>query len=135
MGTFSVEVEVAKPYGSEFQSIGALVDTRATYCVLPGDVLERVGASIEESRTFELADNRIVELPFGYVSLRLEGKQIIAPVVFGPVGVSPLLGATALEISGFAVDPINQRLVPVNALLKTGFDGGISNGAAENGIS
>jgi hypothetical protein len=39
-------------------------------------------------------------------------------VVFAPEGTSPLLGATALENLSLGVDPVQQRLVPVNALLK-----------------
>ena len=57
--------------------------------------------------------------------------MIIALVVFGPEGVSPLLGATALELSGLAVDPIRQLLVPVNALLMSGLNGSLGNGASD----
>ena len=135
MGTFSVQVEVSRPYGDEFVSIDALVDTGATYSVFPSEMLERIGATVEENRSFELADGRVVELPLGYVAIRLSGKLIIAPAVFGPAATSPLLGATALEISGLAVDPIRQLLVPVNALLMSGLDGNVGNGTADNRVS
>ena len=87
---------------------------------------------MEENRTFELADNRVVELPMGYVTVRIAGKQVIAPAVFGPERAAPLLGATALEISGLAVDPVRQILVPVNALLMSGLNGSLGNGTASN---
>ena len=135
MGTFSVPIEVSRPNGDQFVSIDALVDTGASYCVFPGDVLAGLGVVVEENRTFELADGRVVELPLGYVSIRLAGKQIIAPSVFGPETASPLLGATALEISGLAVDPMRQILVPVNALLMSGLNGTLGNGASDGGIS
>jgi predicted aspartyl protease len=48
----------------------------------------------------------------------MEGQELIVLVVFAPEGMDPLLGATALETFGLAVDPINLRLVPVPALLK-----------------
>jgi hypothetical protein len=50
--------------------------------------------------------------------MRLNGGQTIVLVVFGPEGIDPLLGATALEHLSLAVDPIHRRLVPVPALLK-----------------
>ena len=128
MGTFTVQIEVSRPYGDDFISLEALVDTGATYSVFPSEILEGIGATVEENRTFELADGRVVELPLGYVAIRLLGKLIIAPAVFGPEATSPLLGATALEISGMAVDPIRQLLVPVNALLISGFNGNLGNG-------
>ncbi len=98
----------------------SLIREQLTVC-FPSDTVESIGATVEENRTFELADGRVVELPLGYVAIRIDGKQIIAPAVFGPEAASPLLGATALEISGLAVDPIRQILVPVNAHLMSGF--------------
>ena len=91
MGTFSVRIEVGGISGSQFVQFEALVDTGSTYTVLPKETLDR---------------------------LRLNGDQTIVLVVFGPEGIAPLLGATALEHLSLAVDPIHQRLVPVNALLK-----------------
>ncbi len=135
MGTFAVQIEVSKPYGSEFVSVDALVDTGATYTVLPSHILAEVGVVAEENRNFELADSRVVELPLGYAAIRIADKRVIAPVVFGPERASPLLGATALEISGLAVDPIRQLLVPVNALLMSGMNGSLGNGSSESDIS
>ena len=132
MGTFSVSIEVARPYSDEFVSMEALVDTGATYSVFAGHLLEGLGVTSTENSTFELADGRVVELPMGYAAIRVSEKQIIAPVVFGPSGASPLLGATALEIARLGIYPVRQTLVPVNALLMTWFDDrpgtGTSNG-------
>jgi clan AA aspartic protease len=122
MGTFSVQIEVARPYGDEFVPMEALVDTGATYSVFAGHLLEGMGVASTENSSFELADGRVVELPMGYAAIKVSGKQIIAPVVFGPAGTSPLLGATALEIARLAIDPVRQALVPVNALLMTWLD-------------
>lgn len=135
MGTFSVQIEVSRPFGDQFVSLEALVDTGATYSVFPTEMLKSIGTTVEENRTFELADGRVVELPLGYVSIRIAGKQIVAPAVFGPETSSPLLGATALEISGLAVDPMRQLLVPVNALLMSGLNGNFGNGASDGANS
>ena len=134
MGTFSVPIEVAQPYGDEFVPMEALVDTGATYSVFAGHLLEGLGVTSTENSTFELADGRVVELPMGYAAIRVSEKQIIAPVVFGPAGASPLLGATALEIARLAIDPVRQTLVPVNALLMTWFDDKSGNGTSNGNI-
>ena len=134
MGTFNVSIEVARPYGDEFVSMEALVDTGATYSVFAGHLLEDLGVTSTENSTFELADGRVVELPMGYAAIRVSEKQIIAPVVFGPAETSPLLGATALEIARLAVDPVRQTLMQVNALLMTWFDDRSGNGTSNGNI-
>ena len=54
----------------------------------------------------------------GQVRMRLEGQELVVLAVFTAEDADPLLGVTALEIFGFGADPINQRLIPLPALLK-----------------
>jgi len=42
----------------------------------------------------------------------LDGTHAVVTVVIAERGDSGLLGTTALESLGFAVDPINQKLIP-----------------------
>ena len=72
MGTFSVQIEVSRPYGDQMVSIEAPVDSGATYSVFPSNVLDELGVSREENRTFELADNRVVELPIGHAAIGVQ---------------------------------------------------------------
>ena len=118
MGTFTVALQVGDLAGDRFIDVEALVDTGSTYTVLPKDLLDQLGIEQEGQRSFELGDERIVEYPIGYSRLRLDGDATIVLVVFGPEGIAPLLGATALEHFSLAVDAIHQRLVPVPVLLK-----------------
>ena len=118
MGTFTVTLQVGDLAGQNFAEVEALVDTGATYTVLPKEVLDRLGIPQEGGRRFELGDDRVVEYPIGYARVRLREDETIALVVLGQEGAKPLLGATALEHLSLAVDPIHQRLVPVTALLK-----------------
>ena len=134
MGAFSVTVEVGRPYSDEFVPIEALVDTGATYSAFAGHLLEGLGVSSTENGSLELADGRVVELPMGYAAIRVAEKEIIAPVVYGPPGTSLLLGATALEIARFAIDPVRQTLVSVNALLMSGLNGNLGNGTASGDV-
>ena len=118
MGTFTVSIQVSDLAGHNFVDLEALVDTGSTYTVLPKEVLDQLGIEQEGQRSFELGDDRVVEYPIGYARMRLGEDQTIILVVFGPDGVSPLLGATALEHLSLAVDPVHQKLVSVPALLK-----------------
>ena len=118
MGTFTVSIQVGDLAGQQFVDVEALVDTGATYTSIPRSTLAQLGIEVRESRSFELADDRVVEYPVGYASIRLEEREIIALVVFAPEGTGALIGATTLEAASLAVDPIHHRLVPVRALLK-----------------
>ncbi|PKB65527.1 MAG: hypothetical protein BZY80_00125 [SAR202 cluster bacterium Io17-Chloro-G2] len=118
MDTFNVSIQLGDLDGREFVDLEALVDTGATYTTISEDMLDRLGIVKRETRSFELADDRVIEYPVGYATLRLEDREIIAMVVFAPAGTTPLLGATTLETASLAVDPVHQRLISVPALLK-----------------
>ena len=118
MGTFTVPIQIGDLTGQNFADFDALVDTGSTYTVLPKESLDQLGVEPEGQRRFELADDRLVEYPIGYARMRLGDDQAIVLVAFGPEGIAPLLGATALENLSLAVDPVHQRLIPVPALLK-----------------
>ena len=119
MGTFSVSIHLRNEFTQEFIQVDTLVETGATYTMLPADLLETFGVQAIGQRDFELADIGGVRYDVGEAKLRLNGDELTVLVVFAPEGASPLLGATALELFGLAADPVNQRLIPVPALLKT----------------
>lgn len=118
MSTFSVPLQVGDLAGQQFIEDTALVDTGSTYSVFPADVLTKLGVEPVGRRPFQLADDSIVEYEVGEARIGLDGDERTIPVVFGPGGVTPLLGATALEIFLLAVDPVRRRLVPVPGLLR-----------------
>ena len=116
MGTFSVHIEISNRYDGEFVPLEAMVDTGASYLMIPADLLQRLGVGQMERRVFQLADHRTVEYDMGVLELRLDGRQIPVPVVFAPEGTNPLLGAVALEVFGLGVDPVGQKLMSVLSL-------------------
>ena len=117
MGTFAVTLGVADPQGRRYEEVEVMVDSGATYTVLPASILEGLGVTPHESRGFVLADGHRVERGFGQTWMRLDGRQAMSPVVFWDEDSMPLLGAVTLEIFGLAVDPVNGRLVPVDAFM------------------
>ena len=118
VGTFSVTVQIADLSRQRYEAVEAIVDTGATYTVVPASLLGALGVQRLERRTFELADQRVVEFDVGEVKLRLNGRELTVLAVFGPENTTPLLGATTLELFGLGVDPVGRRLVSVPGLLK-----------------
>ena len=59
---------------------------------------------------YELADGRLVEYEFGLAQIEFMGDITAGRVIFGPDGVSPLLGVTALESVGIVIDPRTRTL-------------------------
>ena len=59
-----------------------------------------------------LADGRVIDNDIGNTWMRVAGKSVITLVIFAAPQSEPLLGAYTLEGLAFAVDPLNERLVP-----------------------
>jgi predicted aspartyl protease len=114
VGTFRVRIEVAGSERGRFEPIDALVDTGATYTVLPRQLLQELGVVPHTRAPFLLADGSEVELELGRAWIRIDGRQELSLVVFGDAA---LLGAFTLEALRLAPDPVARRLVPVPALL------------------
>jgi len=118
MGTFTTRIEIGDPNGQRWESVEALVDSGATFTMVPRSLLEQLGVRARDKIPFELADGRSVELDVGETSVRIGIRVRTTLVVFTDNGLQPLLGAYTLEAFLLAIDPVNQRLVPVSALLK-----------------
>ena len=118
IGPFTVNVQIGDLDWNGSIGLDTIVDTGNTYTFIPAGVLTQLGIKPEDRRLFELADNRTVECSIGYARLRVDDTETITVVVFAEDEISPLLGATTLEHLSLGVDPINQRLIPVPAILK-----------------
>ena len=113
MGIFSVPVEVGDPEGSRFERVEALVDTGATFTIVPASILHRLGVEPHERGSFELADGSFRDYSIGETRVQVDGEEINSPVVFGDEEMEPILGAVTLETLGRAVDPARRRLIRV----------------------
>jgi aspartyl protease family protein len=117
LGTFSYPITLVGPSGET--TLDSLVDTGATYSVVPTDVLQRLDVRSIGKRRFALADERVVEYDVGSVTAKIDGEAWPTLCVFGAPGSEPILGALTLETFLLSVDPVNKRLVPVNGKLKS----------------
>ena len=105
MGTFTVSIQVGDLARSGFATMEALADTGSVHSYIPEDILESVNVRSTETRAFAFADERVVDIPFGYAVFVVEGLEVIAPVIFAAQGSGPILGATTLEAAS-----LNRRL-------------------------
>ena len=112
MGTFSYSVEVGDPQGNRYETCQALVDTGASYSVLPASLLRRLEVEPHTRELFVIADGREVELGVGQTWVRIDGRSVITLFVFGDEGSEALLGAYTLEGLGLGVDQTNASFLP-----------------------
>jgi predicted aspartyl protease len=117
MGTFHWPVEVSSPGGSRFETVEALVDTGASHTVLPSGMLRRLGAVPYRTVLRRIADGGRIPREIGETKLRVNGLEATRIVAFGDDDPPPLLGADTLQGILLAVDPVEDLLVPTDALL------------------
>ncbi len=117
MGLFEVSVKLTNPASPEhIRAVTLLVDTGATLSWIPRGVLESLGVVPISRLPFSMADGRRLERESTGVLLTIDGRQAPVPVAFGEPGEEAALGATALEALGFAVDPVEKKLIPRDLL-------------------
>ena len=111
MGIVQVTVTIRNPAEPARSWDGLfLVDTGSTDCVVPSGALRSIGLAPKGRRTYELADGREETVDITTADVEFMGEIVGATVGFGPDGVEPILGLTALESVGIEIDPVSQRL-------------------------
>ncbi len=118
MGTFSVTTSLANPHQPDVRvTLDLLVDTGATWTMLPQEVVARLGLPTAYERGVTLASGERVRYPAGQVAIQLNGEELITLFLAGPAGCLALLGAVTLEEFALAPDPVRKALIPVGGLL------------------
>ena len=115
MGRFQVSIGIGHPRGGDFIDVQAVVDTGATHTVLPQSLLDQLHINPVYHRDVVMADGSIRSMGLGEARMSYGGQQWTCPVLFGVEG-KYLLGSTTLEICNLVVDPVHQRLTPVEFL-------------------
>ncbi len=116
MSTFSVRISIGDPAGTHFEEVDAVVDTGATFTAAPRELLERLGVQPRRRQRFRIANGEVTENDVGQTTVRVEGMETVTPVIFNEPGEPVLLGAVTLEELLLGVDPVAQRLIPVEGL-------------------
>lgn len=99
------------------QAVRFLVDTGASYALLPQALADGIGVLALPPVAVSLANGAQVAYPVGTFILELLGREAPVTTFIVPDGddVEPLLGVEALEGLGLAVDPSSGQLRPTRA--------------------
>lgn len=118
MGLTVLEVGVGNPSDPDnVRELEFLVDSGATYSIVPAPVLEELGIKPISERTFRLADGSKIVRRLGIAAYRYKDLVGGADVIFGEPGDSNLLGALTLESLGLGLDPVRRELFPLPMIL------------------
>jgi len=118
MALTHVELEIANPADPRRRArVSSLVDSGATFSVVQGTLLRRLGIRPHSKRTFILANGQKVERQLGDAIFFYQGQRGAAPVIFGNRGDSDLLGSVTLEALGLVLDPLRRELKPLPLML------------------
>jgi predicted aspartyl protease len=116
MGLTYIEGVVTGPTGKQ-ATVRFLVDSGATYSLLPHKDWQTIELSPKRSLTFILADGTTIERKVSECHIALPQGDGHTPVILGEPGDEPLLGVVTLEILGLVLNPFNRTLQPMRMLL------------------
>ncbi len=117
VGAFNVDFVIWNRDRTRSLTLNGVVDTGASYTLVPEAVLDELGIERAQSKVFSFADGSTRELSIGWVEMELEGETGYVYVVFGPDSRKVLLGAMALEAFALAADAKYRRLIPAELTL------------------
>jgi len=116
MGIVFVEGTVTGPTGQQ-SSLRFLVDSGATYTLLPHDVWLSIGLTPKRPARFTLADGTTIERQVSECHIALPEGDGHTPVILGEPGDDALLGIVTLENLGLVLNPFTRTLQPMRMML------------------
>ncbi|MGQ9469141.1 MAG: retroviral-like aspartic protease family protein [Nitrososphaerales archaeon] len=117
MGHVSVDAEIVNPEKPEFRAkIKALIDTGATYTVIPKRISKELGLKIKGEKVVKTAKGPAT-LSESYAEILIGERSGVSTVLVSEEIDQPLIGVVTLEIVGLTVDPTTGQLKEVEALL------------------
>lgn len=116
MGLVSVEGTVMGP-GGQKATLEFLVDSGASYTLLPDAIWRSLGLAPKRSIRCTLADGTVVERRVSECHITLPQGDGHTPVILGEPGDQALLGVITLENLGLVLNPFNRTLQPMRMML------------------
>ena len=115
MGLTSVTARVGK--GEKALEVDFIVDSGATYTLLPEKIWKQLNLKPFEELKFALADATIISRPISEVWLEYGGRGRTVQVILGEEKDVALLGAFTLESLGLILNPFTRELLPMKLML------------------
>ena len=115
MGITYIEGTVSN--NGDSRPVRFLIDSGATYTLLPKPVWQELGLEAKRSVTLTLADGTQIERAVSECFLSLPQGEAHSPVILGEEADEALLGVVTLEILGLVFNPFKRTLHPMRMLL------------------
>ena len=115
MGITYIDGKVEGPAGKE--TVRFLIDSGATYSLLPQNAWTKIGLKPKRTLEFTLADGTTIKRDVSECYINLPQGEGHTPVILGEELDEALLGVVTLEILGLVFNPFNRTLQPMKMLL------------------
>jgi clan AA aspartic protease len=115
MGITFLEGEVEGPEGKT--TVRFLIDSGATYSLLPLNAWKTIGLKPRRTLEFTLADGTTITRDVSECYILLSQGEGHTPVILGEESDEALLGVVTLEILGLVLNPFKRTLQPMKMLL------------------
>lgn len=116
VGITFIDGVVLGPSGKK-ATVSFLVDSGASYTLLPELQWKAIELTPKRRMTFTLADGTTIERHVSECHITIPQGEGTTPVILGERDDQPLLGVITLEILGLTLNPFNRTLQPMRAML------------------
>ena len=96
--------------------MNALVDTSAFISSIPARVLRDMGVKPTGRRRVRFGMGKVRDMDYAQIWLRFGGQEIMTFALFNEEWNTPMLGAYTLNGLFRSVEPVDQRLVPIEEI-------------------
>ena len=115
MGMLTLTIGVGNQQGQYLEDLEVTVDTGSTFTAVPRTLLEKLQVPVYRTARSRLADGRTAPVDIGWTVVRVQDHIFATQVTFAEDNEPALLGVVTLQDALLAVDPVGQRLIPVDA--------------------
>jgi clan AA aspartic protease len=115
MGIVYVTGKVTGPTGS--LKVKFLVDSGASYTLLPEVVWKKIGLKPKKKMSFSMADGTEMVRPLSECHIEILDDETHTRVVLGEEGDTALLGAITLEELALVLNPFSRELKPMKLMM------------------
>jgi len=115
MGLTTIKAKVGK--GKKAIELKFLVDSGASFTLLPEKVWKELELKPLDKMSFALADATIIERSISEVWFEFNGNGRTIQVILGEGNDEALLGVLTLESLGLALNPFTRKLYPMRLML------------------
>ena len=116
MGITYIDGAARGPTGKE-ETVTFLIDSGATYSLLPTPAWQSINLEPTREQTFTLADGTTVQRRISTCYLMYPQGEGYSPVILGEPGDEAPLAVVTLEILGLLFNPFNRTLQPMRMML------------------